>query len=66
MIRECTFLKKKGVKNMSEELTKLEITKEELEELTAEELADLKIELEELLMECEDILEDDDNEEIEN
>ncbi len=51
---------------MSEELTKLEITKEELEELTAEELADLKIELEELLMECEDILEDDDNEEIEN
>lgn len=51
---------------MSEELTKLEITKEELEELTAEELADLKIELEELLMECEDILEDDDNEDIEN
>lgn len=51
---------------MSEELTKLEITKEELEELTAEELADLKIELEELLMECEDILEDDDNEGIEN
>lgn len=51
---------------MNEELTKLEITKEELEELTVEELADLKIELEELLMECEDILEDDDNEDIEN
>ena len=32
---------------MNEELTKLEITKEELEELTVEELADLKIELEE-------------------
>lgn len=60
------ILPKKGVKNMNEELTNLEITKEELEELSAEELADLKIKLEELVMECDEILqEDEDNDEIE-
>lgn len=44
---------------MNEELTKLEITKEELEGLSAEELADLKIKLEQLLMECDEVLQDD-------
>ncbi len=47
---------------MNEELTNLEITKEELEELSAEELADLKIKLEELVMECDEILQEDDDE----
>lgn len=44
---------------MNEELTKTEITREELEELTPEELADLKIRLEDLLMECDEILQED-------
>lgn len=44
---------------MDEELTRLEITKEELEELSAEELVDVKIKLEELLMECDEILQED-------
>ncbi len=39
-----------------EELTNLEINKEDLENLSAEELVDLKIELEELIMKCEDLL----------
>ncbi len=43
-----------------EELTNLEITNEDLEEMTAEELADLKIELEELLMKCDELLQDSD------
>ena len=43
-----------------EELTNLEITNEDLEEMTAEELADLKIGLEELLMKCDELLQDSD------
>ena len=43
-----------------EELTNLEITNEDLEEMTAEELADLKVELEELLMKCDELLQDSD------
>lgn len=39
-----------------EELTNLEINKEDLENLSAEELVDLKIELEELIMKCDDLL----------
>jgi hypothetical protein len=39
-----------------EKLTNLEINKEDLENLSAEELVDLKIELEELIMKCEDLL----------
>ena len=41
-----------------EELTNLELTREDLEEMTTEELVDLKVELEELLMQCEELLED--------
>ena len=41
-----------------EELTNLELTREVLEEMTTEELVDLKVELEELLMQCEELLED--------
>lgn len=41
-----------------EELTNLELTREDLEEITTEELVDLKVELEELLMQCEELLED--------
>ena len=44
-----------------DELTKMEITKEDLKDLTAEELADLKVRLEELLMECDEILQDEDD-----
>ena len=44
---------------MEEELAKLEITKEELQDLTMEEVADIKVKLEELLMECEEILQED-------
>lgn len=51
---------------MGEELTKLEITNEELKDLTAEELADLKIKLEELLIECDEILQEDENNNVEN
>ena len=43
---------------MREELTDIELTKEDLEQLTAEELADVKVELEELIMDCEEILQD--------
>ena len=39
-----------------EKLINLEINKEDLENLSAEELVDLKIELEELIMKCEDLL----------
>lgn len=39
-----------------EKLTNLEINKEDLENLSAEELVDLKIELEELIMKCDDLL----------
>lgn len=41
-----------------EELTNLELTREDLEEMTTEELVDLKVELEELLMQCEELIED--------
>ena len=41
-----------------EELTNLELTREDLEEMTTEELVDLKVELEELLMQSEELLED--------
>ena len=41
-----------------EELTNLELTREDLEEMTTEELVDLKVELEELLMQCQELLED--------
>lgn len=43
---------------MYDELNEVELVREDLEELTAEELADLKIELEDLLMECDEILDD--------
>ena len=45
---------------MFDELNELELVREDLEELTAEELADLKIELEDLLMDCNEILDDND------
>lgn len=45
---------------MFDELNEVELVREDLEELTAEELADLKIELEDLLMECDEILDDND------
>lgn len=45
---------------MFDELNELELVREDLEELTAEELADLKIELEDLLMDCDEILDDND------
>lgn len=41
-----------------EESTKIEITKEDLENLTTEEIVDLKVRLEELLMECDELLEE--------
>lgn len=41
-----------------EELNNLELTNEDLQEMTTEELVDLKLELEELLMKCEDLLEE--------
>ena len=44
---------------MYEQLTEAEITKKDLEELSLEELADLKVSLEELSMKCEELLEDD-------
>ena len=43
------------------DLTELEITKEDLEKLTEEELVDIKVRLENLLMECEEILQEDTN-----
>ena len=43
---------------MFDELNELELVREDLEELTAEELVDLKIELEDLLMDCDEILDD--------
>lgn len=43
---------------MFDELNEVELVREDLEELTAEELADLKIELEDLLMDCDEILDD--------
>ena len=43
------------------DLTELEITKEDLEKLTEEELVDIKVRLESLLMECEEILQEDTN-----
>lgn len=45
-----------------DELTNLEITKEELEELTPEELVEAKIRLEELLLKCDELLQDDNEE----
>lgn len=45
---------------MFDELNELELVREDLEELTAEQLADLKIELEDLLMDCDEILDDND------
>lgn len=45
---------------MFDELNELELVREDLEELTAEELVDLKIELEDLLMDCDEILDDND------
>ena len=45
---------------MFDELNELELVREDLEELTTEELADLKIELEDLLMDCNEILDDND------
>ncbi len=45
-----------------EELTNLEITEEELEKLTPEELADAKVRLEELLLKCDELLQDDNEE----
>lgn len=39
-----------------EKLTIEELTKEDLEELSGEELVDLKVKLEELIMDCEEIL----------
>lgn len=45
---------------MFDELNEVELVREDLEELTAEELADLKIELEDLLMDCDEILDDND------
>lgn len=40
-----------------EKLTNIEINDEDLKELSAEELADLKVELEELIMKCDELLE---------
>ena len=37
---------------MYDELNEIELTREDLEQLTAEELADLKIEIEDLLLDC--------------
>ena len=45
---------------MFDELNEVELVREDLEELTAEELVDLKIELEDLLMDCDEILDDND------
>lgn len=39
-----------------DELDEIEISKEDLEGLDAEELVDLKVELEELIMDCDEIL----------
>lgn len=41
-----------------EKLTIEELTKEDLEELSGEELVDLKVKLEELIMDCEEILQE--------
>lgn len=41
-----------------EELTDLEIKKEDLENMSAEELVELKIELEDLIMKCDELLQD--------
>ena len=48
---------------MREELNDIELTKEDLKQLSAEELADVKIELEELIMDCEEILQNNSEEE---
>lgn len=41
-----------------EELTDLEIKKEDLENMSVEELVDLKVELEELIMKCDELLQE--------
>lgn len=46
-----------------EELTNLELTREDLAELSPEELADIKIELEDLEMNIDEILQSDEEEE---
>lgn len=46
-----------------EELTNLELTREDLAELSPEELADIKIELEDLEMDIDEILQSDEEEE---
>lgn len=48
---------------MREELDNIELTKEDLEQLSTEELADIKVELEELIMDCEEILQNNSEEE---
>ncbi len=47
---------------MYDELNEMELVREDIEELTAEELADIKVELEEILMDCDEILDNDDEE----
>lgn len=46
-----------------EELENLELTREDLEELSAEELVDIKIELEDLEMDIDEILQENSDEE---
>lgn len=45
-----------------EGLTDLEINKEDLENMSAEELVDLKVGLEELIMKCDELLQNEDKE----
>ena len=45
-----------------EGLTDLEINKEDLENMSAEEIADLKVGLEELIMKCDELLQNEDKE----
>lgn len=47
---------------MERELTNIEIENSDIEELNCEELADLKIKIEDLLMDCEEILQSDEDE----
>ena len=44
---------------MEENIEELELTKEELENLSPEELVDLKMKLEDLIIECDELLEED-------
>lgn len=49
-----------------EELVKFELNEEDLKELSAEEIANLKVDLEELIMNCEEILQEVEDDEQDN